>query len=84
MSLRFATRLASKLTAERTPANSLRAALWSAAAGLALLVSASVIKTLKRITDDHHDPVKGDGRAHPLFREYVTNAQGLDSSRACV
>ena len=46
MSLRFATRLASKLTAERTPANSLRAALWSAAAGLALLVSASVIKTL--------------------------------------
>ena len=77
MSLRFATRLASKLTAERTPATSLRAALWSAAAGLALLISASVVKTLKRITDDHHDPVKGDGRAHPLFREYVTNAQGL-------
>jgi alpha-beta hydrolase superfamily lysophospholipase len=77
MSLRFATRLASKLTAERTPANSLRAALWSAAAGLALLVSASVIKTLKRITNDDHDPVKGDGREHPLFREYVTNAQGL-------
>ena len=74
MSLRFATRLASKLTTERTPASSLRAALWSAAAGLALRVSASVIKTLKRITDDHHDPVKGDGRAHPLFREYVPKA----------
>lgn len=74
---RFVSRLATRLTAERPPAASLRAAAWSAAAGVALLVTASIVKTLKRITNEDHDPVKGDGTAHPLFREYATNAQGL-------